>query len=146
MSAPSADVIRWGRERVRTGLWRGDRDVAFLAPVPDAPLPSADFLKRCLTTLADRGFSRVVTAALSPLEQGGFLAAGFEITEHLHLLACDLDDLPPTSAGLRLQRLTWHTRSMVLEVDRAAFAPFWQFDLHGLAEALRATPRTRFRA
>ena len=32
------------------------------------------------------------------------------------------------------------------QVDRAAFPPFWQFDAHGLDEALRATPRTRFRA
>src|SRR6202035_364291 len=105
MSAPSADVIRWGRERVRTGLWRGHKEVASLAAVADAPLPSADFLKRCLTALADRGFSRVVTAALSPLEQGGFLAAGFEIEERLHLLAIDVRALPPVPAGLTLRRL-----------------------------------------
>jgi ribosomal protein S18 acetylase RimI-like enzyme len=146
MSAPPADVIRWGQERVKTGPWRGDGSVAFLAPVPNAPLPSAEFLRRCLATLAARGFTRVVTAALSPLEQGGFLAAGFEITEYLHLLACDLDGLPPVSNGLRLHRIGWKARGEVLDVDRAAFAPFWQFDVHGLAEALRATPRTRFRA
>jgi GNAT superfamily N-acetyltransferase len=146
MSAPSVDVIRWGRERVRTGPWRGDHSVAFLAPLPNAPLPSAEFVRRCLRTLADRGFTRVVTAALSPLEQGGFLAAGFEITERLHLLACDLDTIPPVAPGLSLHRVGWHIRPAVLEVDRAAFAPFWQFDGHGLEEALRATPRTRFRA
>jgi ribosomal protein S18 acetylase RimI-like enzyme len=146
MSAASADVIRWGRERVRTGPWRGDGRVAFLAPVPDAPLPSAEFLRRCLRTLADRGFTRVVTAALSPLEQNGFLAAGFEVTERLHLLACDLDGLPPVPPDLHLRRVGWGLRPTVLQVDRAAFPPFWQFDGGGLDEALRATPRTRFRA
>lgn len=145
MSAPLTDVIRWGRERVRTGLWRGDQDVAFLAPVADAPMPSADFLKRCLTTLADRGFSKVVTAALSPLEQGGFLAAGFEVEERLHLLAIDVRALPPVPTGLAVRRLGWHQRSAVLDVDRAAFAPFWQFDEASLSDALRATPRTRWR-
>jgi ribosomal protein S18 acetylase RimI-like enzyme len=146
MSAASIDVIRWGRERVRTGPWRGDGRVAFLAPVPDAPLPSAEFLRRCLRTLADRGFTRVVTAALSPLEQNGFLAAGFEVTERLHLLACDLDGLPPVPPDLHLRRVSRGLRPAVLQVDRAAFPPFWQFDRGGVDEALRATPHTRFRA
>jgi ribosomal protein S18 acetylase RimI-like enzyme len=146
MSATSVDVIRWGRERARTGPWRGNRDVAFLAPVPDAPLPSADFLRRCLAVLADRGFSRVVTAALSPLEQGGFLAAGFEVTEELHLLAIDLDGLPPVPSDLPLSRVRWNQRAEILSIDQAAFSQFWQFDEQGLGEALRATPRTRFRA
>jgi ribosomal protein S18 acetylase RimI-like enzyme len=127
-------------------LWRGDREVAYLAPVPDAPLPSADFLRRCLTVLAERGFNRVVTAALSPQEQGGFLAAGFEVTEELHLLAIDLDGLPPVPTDLPLTRVRWNQRDQILAIDRAAFSSFWQFDDHGLAEALRATPRTRFRA
>lgn len=77
MTVPPTDVLRWGRERARTGSWRGEAAVAFLHAVPDAPTPSAEFLVRCLATLAERGFTRVVTGALSPLEQVGFLAAGF---------------------------------------------------------------------
>jgi GNAT superfamily N-acetyltransferase len=145
MTAAPVDVIRWGSERVRTGPWRGDHDVAFLAPIPDAPPPSADFLRRCLSTLSDRGFVRVVTAALSPLEQGGFLAAGFEIEERLHLLAIDVHALPPVPAGLTVRRLGWHQRRAVLEVDGSAFSPFWRFDERSLGDALEATPRTRFR-
>ena len=34
----------------------------------------------------------------------------------------------------------------MVAIDHAAFPPFWQFDGGGLEEALRATPRTRFRA
>jgi GNAT superfamily N-acetyltransferase len=147
LSAPSTDVLRWGRERARAGSWRGDRSIAFLSPLPDAPVPSAEFLRRCLETLAARGFTRVVTGALSPLEQTGFLAAGFGVEEHLHLLGLDLHaGLDPVPSGGRLVRPVFGRRAAVLEVDAAAFPPFWRFDGPGLADAIAATPHTRFRA
>jgi ribosomal protein S18 acetylase RimI-like enzyme len=149
VSAASADVIRWGRERARAGRWRGDSDgdVAILNPVPNAPLPSAEFLHRCLETLADRGYRRVVTGALSPLEQTGFLAAGFDVAERLHLLGIDLAvELPTGPPGYPLRRVGRRRRGDVLSVDQAAFPLFWQFDRAGLADALRATPTVRFRA
>ena len=145
MSASSAGTVRWGRERARIGSWRGDRSVAFLAPLPDAPVPSAEFLRRCLDTLVARGFSHVVTGALSPQEQAGFLAAGFSVEEELHLLSIDLDSLPAVSPGLRLARVSRRRRAGVLEIDSLAFPSFWQFDRFGLNAALRATPSTRFR-
>jgi hypothetical protein len=94
VGVPGVDVITWGPERARAGPWRGDRQVAYLAPVADAPVPSAAFVHRCLEQLADRGYEQVVTAALSPAESHGFLAAGFEIREQLHLLAHDLRRIP----------------------------------------------------
>ncbi len=145
MSTPTLDIIRWGGERVRTGPWRGDPEVAFLAPLPDAPPPSAEFVRRCLSMLSERGFARVVTAALSPLEQSGFLGAGFDVEERLHLLVIDVHVLPPVPAGLSVRRLGWHQRAAALEVDASAFSPFWRFDEASLGDALQATPRTRFR-
>jgi ribosomal protein S18 acetylase RimI-like enzyme len=145
MSSPSVDIIRWGRERARIWPWRGDRNVAFLAPVPEAPILSAAFLRRCLTILGERGFARVVTSALSPIEQTGFFAAGFEVAEELHLLSLDLDGLPPLS-DVGVTRVAAGERPQILAIDGAAFSPFWQLDEHGLNEALSATPRTRFRA
>ncbi len=146
MSAASIDVIRWGRERARTGRWRGDDDVAFINPVPDAPFLSADFVRHCLHTLSAQGFSRVVTGALSPLEQAGFLAAGFDVEERLRLLGMDLGDrLAPIPPGAALQRVPRWRRPEILGVDRAAFMDFWQFDSEGLLDALRATPSVRFR-
>lgn len=144
MTSSSVDVIRWGRERARTWPWRGDATVAFLAPVPEAPILSAAFLGRCLTILGERGFARVVTSALSPMEQMGFLAAGFEVAEELHLLSLELDGLPPRPA-VAVTRVTAAGRPHVLAIDRVAFPPFWQLDEHGLDEALGATPRSRFR-
>lgn len=138
------DVIRWGPERVRTGPWRGDRSVAYLSPLPDAPVPSAAFVRRCLDQLAARGFRRVITSALSPAEQAGFLAAGFEVHEHLHLLEHDLHHIPRVDTTA-VRRAGTGDRGAVLAVDGRAFPPFWRIDDTSLAEALAATPSSRFR-
>lgn len=146
MSVPAADVIRKGRERARTSPWRGDDGVAFITPAPEAPFLSADFVRHCLITLADRGFTRVITGALSPLEQAGFLAAGFGVEERLRLLGIDLSaPLPAPPPGFPLRRVPRRRRPEILEVDRSAFVDFWQFDSSGLLEALNATPVVRFR-
>jgi ribosomal-protein-alanine N-acetyltransferase len=139
-----AEVIAVGQERARTGPWRGDRHVAVLTPMPEAPAPSAAFIRRCLSLLADRGYSRVVTSALSPNEQSGFLAAGFEVAEELHLLAHDLRDVPPRR-HTPTRRARDDDRAAVLALDHASFMPFWQLDESGLADTLNATPRVRFR-
>lgn len=143
----AVDVIEWGHERARAGAWRGHESVAYLAPLPGAPAPSPGFVRRCLDALAARGFAEVVTGALAPPEQRGFLAAGFEVREHLLLLAHDLADLPaPVKRdGWRERRARRRDRATVLEVDGLAFRPFWRFDDSGLDEAVSATPSTRFR-
>ena len=101
MTTVAAEVLQWGWERARTGPWRGDGQIAYLAPLAPAGAPSVDFLHRCLDTLAARGFARVVTSALAPAEQGGFLAVGFEEYERLHLLSHDLQDVPRARRGRR---------------------------------------------
>jgi ribosomal protein S18 acetylase RimI-like enzyme len=140
------DLIEWGPERARAGHWRGERAVAYLSPAPGAPAPSAGFVRRCLAALAERGFTEVVTGALAPAEQRGFLAAGFEVRERLLLLAHDLDHLPAAPRGpWRLRRARRRHRRPALAVDARAFRPFWRFDDTSLDEALRATPARRFR-
>ncbi|MDA8046312.1 MAG: hypothetical protein M0Z30_13910, partial [Actinomycetota bacterium] len=147
MTAAPVSVIRRGRERARSARWGGDGSTALLTTLPDTPLLSAEFVGHCVETLAQRGFARVRTAALSPLEQAGFLAAGFTVEEELRLLARDLSgDLPPVPAGVRLVTGRRHHRRQVLEVDAAAFSDFWRFDELALDDALRATPEARFRA
>ncbi|MBV9662609.1 MAG: GNAT family N-acetyltransferase [Actinobacteria bacterium] len=144
MSAARVDVIRFGQERARTGPWRGDEHVAFIAPLPESPSPSAAFVQRCLGVLAERGFTRVVTGALLPAEQHGFLRAGFEVEERLAVLAHDLRDLPEMPpVATRAARSS--DRARVLMVDNVAFPPFWRLDGDGLDEAVTATPRARFR-
>ena len=138
------DVLAFGRERVRTGPWRGDGRVAYLAPVPDAPSPSAAFLQRCLGELAARGFQSVITAALSIAERHAFYNAGFSDQERLRLLTHDLQriaELPPVP----LRRARRGDPAGVLAVDAATFSAFWRLDEWGLEQAVAATPSARFR-
>lgn len=137
-------VIRRGQERVRAGPWRGDRHVAYLSPAPGAPLPSASLVRRCLEELTAEGYRRVLTSALMPQEQEPFVSLGFEVEEHLLLLAHDLRAIPDADA-VALRRATDSDRDAVLAVDERSFPPFWQLDRSGLEEALTATPRARYR-
>jgi ribosomal protein S18 acetylase RimI-like enzyme len=116
-------------------------------PIPTAPIPSAEFLKRCLDVLRDRGFTRVVTGALTPIEQVGFLDAGFAVAERLHLLDIDCGpELPAPPPGLRLRPVRRRDHAAVLRVDALAFSSFWQLDRSSLVDAMTATPHTRARA
>lgn len=137
-------VFRRGEERLRVGPWRGHDDVAYISPVPDSPPPSATLVGRCLGRLAEMGYREAVTGALAPREQVGFLAAGFDVQEHLHLLTHRLDGLPEVD-GRRLRRARRGDRGRVLEIDHRAFDEFWRLDDDGLDEALSATPAVRFR-
>lgn len=145
MGVAGVDLISWGPERARAGPWRGDREVAYLNPVADAPAPSAAFVLRCLEQLAAHGYRRVVTGALSPSESSGFLAAGFQVSEQLHLLAHDLTRIPEAPAPVPLRRGGRGDAETVLAVDHRAFPPFWRLDRDGLHDALRATPQARYR-
>jgi len=145
VGAPRTDVISWGSERARAGPWRGHRDVAYLSPLANAPLPSAAFVRRCLEQLAAHGYQRVVTGALSPAETTGFLAAGFEISEQLHLLAHDLRRIPDAPSPVPLRRIGHGEQARVLDVDHRAFPPFWRLDPGGLQDAVHATPQARWR-
>jgi len=136
--------MKWGSERVRTGPWRGDRQVAYLNPVADAPAPSAAFVRQCLQQLAARGYRRVLTGALSPSESHGLLAAGFEVHEQLHLLAHDLTRIPEIGPA-PLRRTGRGEETAVLHVDRQAFPPFWRLDPSSLRDAIHATPQARYR-
>jgi ribosomal protein S18 acetylase RimI-like enzyme len=142
--ASGLDVLRWGGERLRVGTWRGDPTVAYVAPLAEHPPPTPEIVRRCCRVLAERGYREVVTAALGPHEAAGFLQAGFDVRERLHLLAHDLVDLSePDPAPLRRARRS--DRGDALLVDARAFDSFWRLDARGLDEALAATPTTRFR-
>lgn len=139
-------VIESGRERLRLGSWSREDKIAYLNPIPGSPLPSTDFILRCVRNLGLEGYASVVTGALSPAEQTTFRAAGFEVTEHLHLLSHDLRSLPIVEGPIEtLRRCGRQDRAEVLEVDQMAFDSFWRLDDAGLDEALGATPHTRFR-
>jgi ribosomal protein S18 acetylase RimI-like enzyme len=129
---------------LRVRPWPVDPTTAHLVPYASRRI-QVDALRRVLAELADAGYDRVRTAALAPDEQEPFLAAGFEVDEHLHLLAHDLIDVDAPARPSPLRRARRRDRPAVLEVDRAAFSAPWRLDLAGLREALLATPSVHFR-
>lgn len=140
----SLDLVRWGADRLRVGPWRGDTQVAYVAPLADGAPATVDAVRRCCTVLAERGYRRAITAALGPAESRGFIEAGFEVRERLHLLALDLHDVPTVTGGA-VRRGRRPDRPAALAVDARSFDGFWRLDDAGFEEALDATPSSRFR-
>jgi ribosomal protein S18 acetylase RimI-like enzyme len=138
-------VVEVDGERLRTGAWRAEDGEAYVAPLAGGPVPSPHTIRRCLEQLAARGYRAVLTSALGPEEQAPFLECGFDVHERLHLLAHDLEGLPPVLRDPRLRRGLRFDRVGALRIDEQAFPPFWQLDRRGLREALTATPVARFR-
>jgi ribosomal protein S18 acetylase RimI-like enzyme len=136
------ETIEQRGQRARLASWRADGLVAHLSPTAMRPL-SADFVDSCLERLRARGFTFVVTSALSEAECAGFFRAGFGVQEELELLAHDLQNIP--EARHRLRRPGRRDRPRVLAVDSAAFNSFWRLHQGGLEDALGATPSVRFR-
>src|SRR3954466_15034118 len=139
----SLDLVRWGTDRLRVGSWRGDTRTAYVAPLADGAPTATDAVRRCCSVLLDRGYREIITAALGPAESRGFIEAGFEVRERLHLLAHDLLDLPspaPAPAPTAFRRGRRVDRTAALDVDARSFDTFWRLDGGGFEEALRATP------
>jgi len=136
------ETIEHHGERARLASWRADGQVAHLSPTAMRPL-SAGFIDSCLERLRARGFTLVVTSALSEEESAGFLRVGFGVQEKLELLSHDLERIPGVDDRLRRPRRG--DRRRVLEVDSIAFDAFWRLHQGGLDDALGATPSVRFR-
>lgn len=138
-----------GKERFRVGPWHADPRIAYLSLTPDVPQPSVAGLQRCLRRLDEEGFSSVITAALHPEEANAFVQTGFVEYDRLRVLSHPLRDLDPPrrrpDPRVRLRRARQADRGPALEVDARAFPPFWRLDGDGLDEAIRATPKSRFR-
>jgi ribosomal protein S18 acetylase RimI-like enzyme len=137
--------LQWGTDQLRLSPWRGDPTIAELAPALAGRPVTAPSIRRGLELVAGRGYRGVLTNALSPEEQHGYLEVGFEVRERLHLLSRSLDDLPPRVRSVRLRRGRRRDRAGILGIDAAAFDPFWRLDELGLHEAIGATPTSRLR-
>lgn len=115
-----------------------------MAPVGDPIPPTVAMVQHACELLGGRGYERVLTGALSEGERRGFVDAGFEPHEQLHLLAHHLR-LIPDAPPAQIRRPWPGDRDTALAVDAAAFPAFWRLDRDGLREAIGATPTARFR-
>lgn len=110
--------------------------------VDAAARPSVAGVGRCVADATERGFDRILTAALHRDDLFPFVHHGFEPVEELVVLAHDLIEVPVAPA-YRLRSFRLRYRNEVLEVDQRSFEEFWQLDSGGLDEAFGATPRPR---
>ena len=111
------ETIEQRGERARLASWRPDGRVAHLSPTAMRPL-SADFVGSCLDRLRARGFTSVVTSALSEAECTGFLRAG-TLAER-HGLDLSAHCAPAASAAVccavpRFRHLEWFHDHLRLE-------------------------------
>jgi len=106
-------------------------------------------VRRCLDQLSRLGFREAITSALPPNEAAGFVAAGFAVTERLHLLERSITstDRAPVAvpAGIRLARGDKRDLEELLDVDARCFGDFWRLDAAGVHDARTATTYARFR-
>ena len=110
-----------------------------------AGLLSVDEIEEVTATLHRDGMRRVLTPALADRDRAPFLAAGFSVHERLHLLRRSLHPPVAPTGRVSTRRARRSDLGRVLEVDHAAFEPFWQLGRDGLDEAVAATPQSRFR-
>jgi ribosomal protein S18 acetylase RimI-like enzyme len=137
-------TVSWGPDQFRFGPWHGDGSTAYVAVSPRVAAPTSGGVRLLVDRLRSHGFRRVVTAALRTHEVAAFEAVGFTERERLVVLSHDLRDIAEGPA-VPMRRALRADRPAVLRLDGAAFDPAWSLDDDGLAEALAATPRARFR-
>ncbi len=139
-----AELITVHGSRMRVGPWHGSTHTGQLALVGDGRPLTVDALRGALDHLAGLGYAHVNTGAVPELDVDVFSEAGFRVRERLHLLTHQLDQVGRVPRG-STRRARAQDRRAVLDVDAAAFDPFWRLDEAGLDESLTATPIARFR-
>ncbi|HEX7132137.1 MAG TPA: GNAT family N-acetyltransferase [Iamia sp.] len=130
---------------LRTVAWRGRDDVSLVTVRPGSPPPAPGEIAALVDRSTRAGVRRLVTGALTDVEQEPFAQAGFTVHDRLHLLRHDLVDLPAVDSPVRLRRARRLDVEAALAVDARAFEPFWRLDRGGLDDALAATAAARFR-
>jgi len=142
-------LVTEGAERARIGPWHGNARVGCVTPQPGCPPLSARVVERCLEQLRRLGFREAITAAMPLTESAGFFAAGFEVSESLHLLERDIDAAdrrrPALPADVDFRRGRNADLGDVLRVDARSFGDFWRLDREGVNDARNATTSARFR-
>lgn len=140
-----ADLADIGSGALRVRRWRDDRASVIVVPVHDGASIPPRVIAATVAQLSLHGVRDIYTPALAPSDHGPFRDSGFEVFEHLHLLAHDLSSVPTASHPARLRRGKKRERNDLLRLDNAAFEGFWRLDAAGFADALAATPITRLR-
>lgn len=131
---PGPLTFRRGWARAEARRWNDADPAASLRLVRGG----AGFLEACAGRLHEYGAPGVLSPPLPPAARRPWEAAGFTDYIDLALMRLSLDEQPKAPNHLVVED-DEVSISVLLEIDRAAFAPFWRFDEHGIREAIDAT-------
>lgn len=113
-------------------------------------LPARASVNEWLHTLSMWGYKGVRTGAVSPEIAAGLQSVGFRTVQDLVLMNVDLGrdtvhgrPAAGVEAVREWPRIPTRTLARILSVDAASFGPPWALDRAALAEARRATVRSR---
>jgi GNAT superfamily N-acetyltransferase len=134
---PGPVIVHRGWYRAAARPWNDDVPLAQLR----LERGGAGFLADCASALlALEGVTEVLSPPLLPSARAPWEAAGFRLHSRLLLLRAELGQpaapIHPVVTGGP------DDLAAAVEVDRAAFEPFWRLGLLGLRDALSATGRS----
>lgn len=134
---PGRITLRRGWARAEARPWNDEEPMAALRLLRGG----ASFLEACSNRLLQLGVDSVVSPPLPHSAQRAWAQAGFEPFIDLALLRKSLDSVPGSPDHLVVERPDADLEEL-LEIDAAAFAPFWRFNRGALEEAIGATTRS----
>jgi ribosomal protein S18 acetylase RimI-like enzyme len=137
-------VLRGEGVSGRVVEWPSQPGIAQLIMYQQHRIPTGDDLQRWVDTIAERGFTRIRTSALSAPAAAAVEVVGFEPVQDLALLQHDLV-LRVDRPRVAIARLASHHHTSASEVDRAAFGEGWYLDPDAIDEVRHATPQHRAR-
>ena len=153
--APAEHRVLWsGAVTVSARPWPHMDGWAYLlitgAHAATSALPAAEIIEQWCAQLAGAGYEGVRTGAVAPDVAESLCRNGFRPVQTLSLLSADLTSGPPPARPDRSIRpargrlLAHHTLvEHILSIDAASFGRKWSLDRATLAEAVRATHRSR---
>jgi len=134
---PGPVTFRRGWSRADARPWNDEAPEASLRLVRGG----SGFLAACAGQLMEFGVASVMSPPLPTSGRGPWRDAGFRPFIDLALMRRALDEMPRSPDHLVVTADDIAVEAL-LEIDAAAFDPFWRFDIHGLTEAIEATGRS----
>lgn len=134
---PGRVILRRGWARAEARPWNDEEPQAALRLVRGG----SSFLEACSGRLLQLDVSGVISPPLPLSSQRPWLQAGFEPFVQLALMRQSLDE-PVGSPNHLVVEKPGVNLDELLEIDAAAFSPFWRFNRGALEEAIGATSRS----
>jgi ribosomal protein S18 acetylase RimI-like enzyme len=134
---PGRITLRRGWARAEARPWNDDEPQASLRLLRGGTA----FLESCVARLLQLGPTGVISPPLPLSARRAWEQAGFAPYVELALMRKALDEAPNAPDHLVVDRQQADVAEL-LEIDAAAFPPFWRFNREGLDEAIRATSRS----